>query len=287
MGIKRSRQDSVSSSDHLPSLPTSREQSVDNKILHLDSHQDRPAVMKCSLPPHPPLEFQDYDDYHVHYQQSHLNRCSECHKNFPDDHFLSLHICEVHDSYRAAKAAQGEKTFACLVPTCDRFCSTPQKRRLHCIDKHHFPKDYDFFIVKDGIDQRSSMLRPHRRRSSTVNSTTSTPSRKRGDSVNAAKVDAMQIVNDDEEDSDEDDEEDQEPAQSEDKVKRTPVKLRGRGGFSHPRGGGRGRGGSTSALENPPPESTDPIESLTSRMSSLQFIPHSLYARGRGRGRGI
>jgi Mg-chelatase subunit ChlI len=39
---------------------------------------------------------------------------------------------------------------------------------MHLIDKHAFPKDYDFYVVNDGIDQRSSMLRSgrHRRRSS-------------------------------------------------------------------------------------------------------------------------
>jgi hypothetical protein len=39
---------------------------------------------------------------------------------------------------------------------------------MHLIDKHMFPKDYDFYVVNDGIDQRSSMLRSgrHRRRSS-------------------------------------------------------------------------------------------------------------------------
>lgn len=39
---------------------------------------------------------------------------------------------------------------------------------MHLIDKHLFPKDYDFSVVNDGIDQRSSMLRSgrHRRHSS-------------------------------------------------------------------------------------------------------------------------
>jgi hypothetical protein len=39
---------------------------------------------------------------------------------------------------------------------------------MHLIDKHMFPKDYYFYVVNDGIDQRSSMLKSgrHRRRSS-------------------------------------------------------------------------------------------------------------------------
>jgi len=31
---------------------------------------------------------------------------------------------------------------------------------MHLVDKHHFPKYYDFFVVIDGMDQRQSMLRP-------------------------------------------------------------------------------------------------------------------------------
>jgi hypothetical protein len=39
----------------------------------------------------------------------------------------------------------------------------PGRRRLHCIDKHGFPKEYDFYIVNDGIDKRNSMLRSPRK----------------------------------------------------------------------------------------------------------------------------
>lgn len=55
---------------------------------------------------------------------------------------------------------------------CDRKCSTPHKRRMHLIDKHLFPKDYNFFVTIDGIDNQNSMLqsRRHRRRSSAAHS---------------------------------------------------------------------------------------------------------------------
>ncbi|KAF1952122.1 hypothetical protein CC80DRAFT_479672 [Byssothecium circinans] len=288
MGLKRSRGDSVSSSEG-PLSPISREQSMEAKLVHLDAESarsDRVSVMKCSLPPHQPLEFASFDEYDVHYQKQHLNRCSACHKNFPDEHFLHLHIAENHDSIRAAKQEQGEKTYACFVPDCDRFCSTPHKRRLHCIDKHHFPRNYDFFIVNDGIDRRSSMLRPpHRRRSSTVNSTTSTSGRGRGESV-SGKGEAMDVVKDEEHEEGEGENEEEKDASN-----RAPVKLRGRGGFGHPRGQGRGRGrgrggSATATASEPKSTSDDAMEGLTSSMSALQFIPHSIYSRGRGRGRG-
>jgi hypothetical protein len=59
------------------------------------------------------------------------------------------------------------------------------------IDKHSFPKDYDFFVVNNGIDRRNSMLRPqHRRGGSGVNGSGS--GRPRGES----NTSAMDIVKD-------------------------------------------------------------------------------------------
>ncbi|OJJ48857.1 hypothetical protein ASPZODRAFT_129183 [Penicilliopsis zonata CBS 506.65] len=137
----------------------------------LDTAAAAPDVMWCSLPPHrETLSFTSYEDYEAHYLQFHVNRCADCGKNFPTTHFMNLHIEENHDSLVATRRDRGEKTYACFVEDCDRKCSTPQKRRMHLIDKHMFPKTYNFYIVKDGIDKQSSMLRPapsHRRRIST------------------------------------------------------------------------------------------------------------------------
>ncbi|KAF1947487.1 hypothetical protein EJ02DRAFT_91304 [Clathrospora elynae] len=293
MGVKRSHRDSASSDER--STPYSRETSADIKIVHLDAESAlsiQPAIMKCSLPPHEPLAFTSFEEYDVHCQKMHTNRCSECQKNFPDEHFLHLHIAEYHDPYNAAKREQGEKTYACLVPTCDRLCSTPQKRRLHCIDKHHFPRNYDFIIVKDGIDRRNSMLIPrHQRRSSTFSSTsgiTGVTGRQRGESVASAASEGMEITKDQEGDQGEDGMEEEEDQDGE--PRRYPTRLRGRGGFGHAQGTGRGsgRGNLTATTPSKPAQPTDPIDALTSGMSALQFIPHSVQvARGRGRGRGV
>ncbi|QQK43434.1 Zinc finger, C2H2 [Penicillium digitatum] len=141
-----------------------------NKLI--DSDIDiLPEVMHCSLPPHrETISFTSYEDYEVHYLQSHVNRCSECSKNFPTGHLLNIHIEENHDPLAAARRARGDKTYGCFIEDCERKCSTPQKRRLHLIDKHMFPRSYNFYIVNDGIDAQTSMLRPvnsHRRRIST------------------------------------------------------------------------------------------------------------------------
>ncbi|PTU24725.1 hypothetical protein P175DRAFT_0497844 [Aspergillus ochraceoroseus IBT 24754] len=153
-----------------PSSPeslTSSTQSGRTKI-HLLTPSSNATVMRCSLPPHrETLSFSSYEDYEVHYLQSHVNRCSECGKNFPTDRFLNLHIEENHDPLVASRRERGEKTYGCFIEDCERKCSTPQKRRMHLIDKHMFPKTYNFYIVNDGVDKQTSMLRSmhtHRRR---------------------------------------------------------------------------------------------------------------------------
>ncbi|QSS54494.1 C2H2 zinc finger domain-containing protein [Histoplasma capsulatum var. duboisii H88] len=146
------------------------------KLAHLDDQNGDIEVMRCSLPPHKErVSFSSYEDYEVHYAQEHVNRCLECGKNFPTGHFLTLHIEELHDPIVASRRERGEKTFSCFVEGCNRKCSTSRKRRLHLIDKHQFPRLYNFSIVNTGIDQYNSMLRggmapTHRRRVSVPNS---------------------------------------------------------------------------------------------------------------------
>ncbi|PYH99464.1 hypothetical protein BO71DRAFT_425192 [Aspergillus ellipticus CBS 707.79] len=139
-----------------------------SKIHFRDTAVPETEAMHCSLPPHrETLLFASYEDYEVHYMQAHVNRCSQCNKNFPTDRFLTLHIEENHDALVATRRDRGEKTYGCFIEGCERVCSTPQKRRMHLIDKHLFPKTYNFYIVNDGIDKQTSLLRSpqnHRRR---------------------------------------------------------------------------------------------------------------------------
>ncbi|KAL2013586.1 hypothetical protein VTN00DRAFT_1111 [Thermoascus crustaceus] len=180
---KRIRSDSLSSlSDHSPETPSVSSPASSTppppraKVPQLDTSDSdlTTEVMRCSLPPHKEtFSFPSYEEYEVHYMQAHVNRCSECGKNFPTDLFLNLHIEENHDPLIAARRERGEKTYGCFVEGCERKCSTPQKRRRHLIDKHMFPRTYNFFIVNDGIDKHTSLLRSpnnHRRRVSTPSS---------------------------------------------------------------------------------------------------------------------
>lgn len=117
--------------------------------------------------------------------------------------------------------------------------------------------------------------------------------------MNGANGEAMEVVKDEEDGNEKEVDEKPETTNG----VRSPVKLRGRGGFTHSRGSrgsGRGRGGrhvEASLPSHTTPQfgpqtasqtktTADPIESLTSSMSALQFVPRSVYMRGRGRGRG-
>lgn len=164
---KRSREASISS---LEETPTSTTQSQSYHIEPVGSpakysqtisedHTQTATTMRCLLPPHAPLTFTSYPDYETHYTSTHSNRCSSCRANFPTSHFLNLHIVENHDPIIASQRDRGEKTFACFVEGCEKVCADWKKRRSHLVDKHGFPRNYDFLVVDSGVDGKRSMLR--------------------------------------------------------------------------------------------------------------------------------
>lgn len=157
--MKRSRTPSPSFSSEPPDDPTL---SRLEKYVLVESDASKADVISCNLPPHRLLSFDSYDAYERHYQQNHVNRCLECQSNFPTELFLERHIAENHDPFTAAKHANGEKIFGCFVEDCGKICATWHKRKLHLIDKHGYPKDFDFFVVNDGVDGRTSLLRSGR-----------------------------------------------------------------------------------------------------------------------------
>ncbi|KAH7162638.1 hypothetical protein B0J13DRAFT_15557 [Dactylonectria estremocensis] len=151
-----------------------------------ENDQENAVTMRCFLPPHKePFTFQSYEDYEVHYTKSHTNRCLECRKNFPTEHLLGVHIDECHNPMVLVQREKGEHTYSCFVEGCERKCLTHQKRRMHLIDKHMYPKNFFFGVTKDGIDGRRSLLVEghHRRRSSTT--TQSKESRRRASLLEA------------------------------------------------------------------------------------------------------
>ncbi len=115
MGCKRSREQSDSPPSS-PSLPPNQTTTIGvaeqpSKYAHLDTSTPSPTdSISCALPPHgPAMTFSTYDAYEVHYQQTHANRCADCGRNFPTEHFLGLHIAESHDPLNQARKARGEK----------------------------------------------------------------------------------------------------------------------------------------------------------------------------------
>jgi hypothetical protein len=161
---KRFRAASVSSLGEVASSARSPRETNTDPIEHTAKYsqidlEHQTTSMRCLLPPHKPITFSSYSEYETHYAQIHSNRCSECKANFPTAHFLEVHIAENHDPIIAAQRERGEKTFACFVEGCEKTCSDWKKRRSHLVDKHGFPKNYDFFVVDSGVDGKRSMLR--------------------------------------------------------------------------------------------------------------------------------
>ncbi|EXJ63163.1 hypothetical protein A1O7_03608 [Cladophialophora yegresii CBS 114405] len=200
--VKRSRESSIlsiESDEQSPVTPSSESHPPAKVAAAMVDAPAAKAVMLCSLPPHrDTLDFASIEDFEIHYVKDHSNRCTSCSKNFPTAHFLALHIDENHNPIREALQAKGEKTYGCFVEGCDKKCSTPQKRRLHLIDKHLFPKMYNFRIVDTGVDQSTSMLREDRRRrvSTTADRTASSGTRRRQSQAGKQQISAAVLPDD-------------------------------------------------------------------------------------------
>jgi hypothetical protein len=212
-----------------------------NAVVRSDPHE---PVMQCSLPPHrQALSFDSIDAFEVHYQKDHSNRCSSCSKNFPSSHFLSLHLDESHNPLRAELQAKGEKTYGCFVEDCEKKCSTPQKRRLHLIDKHLFPKSYNFQVISTGIDRSTSMLTEPKTQRRRV-STTGAPA----DHVTRHRRTSSQLLD--------------------------SIPGDNRGNRSGPRD--LTTSASAAAMRASTPDQTNDLDDLTKNMSALRFIPQSV-----------
>ncbi|ATY61159.1 C2H2 type zinc finger domain-containing protein [Cordyceps militaris CM01] len=131
---------------------------LDPAVGQVDTESSSLVRILCSLPPHSEMAFDSYTAYEVHYSSHHTNRCLQCRKNFPSEHLLGVHIEELHDPIVRVRRDQGAHTYSCFVEGCDRKCMTPQKRRMHMIDKHSYPKNFFFAVTRDGIDGRRSLL---------------------------------------------------------------------------------------------------------------------------------
>ncbi|ANZ77519.1 BA75_05217T0 [Komagataella pastoris] len=102
--------------------------------------------------------FTDHSSLNHHLLQYHTYICQSCKKNFPNERFLYLHIQEHHNPFNSIKEERGEKIYQCLLETCDKICSSPQTRRLHMIDKHQYPRDFLYSVIRNGMSKGQTSL---------------------------------------------------------------------------------------------------------------------------------
>ena len=93
--LKRSREGSPPA----PELDLGDNEEQQRKFSRLDPETlsatpQQPAVICVEKPLCRSRPFGSYGEYEAHYAEMHTNRCTECHKNFPSERFLELHIKE-------------------------------------------------------------------------------------------------------------------------------------------------------------------------------------------------
>ncbi|KAF9179102.1 hypothetical protein BGZ51_007251 [Haplosporangium sp. Z 767] len=116
-----------------------------------EKHSHRLASQGCHLGHcHGEQTFSTLAAYEHHYETNHRYICQACGKFFPSEKWLDLHIREVHDILIRIRRERGEKTYQCFVEGCERLCSSQKKREMHLIDKHQYPRRFNFAIVLTG-----------------------------------------------------------------------------------------------------------------------------------------
>ncbi|KAK4050332.1 hypothetical protein OIO90_005125 [Microbotryomycetes sp. JL221] len=89
---------------------------------------------------------------HSNVTRSKQNQETICGKVFPSQRLLELHLREWHDPVATMKQERGEKIYECFEESCgQRRFRTTKTRRLHLIDKHSYPVNYFFGVVKFGV----------------------------------------------------------------------------------------------------------------------------------------
>ncbi|KAF5748717.1 zinc finger protein [Tripterygium wilfordii] len=85
------------------------------------------------------------EDFEDHYNARHTASCSVCSRVYPTSRLLSIHVSEAHDSFFQAKVARGYVMYECLVEGCGSKFKNYKGRQRHLLDKHKFPKSFEFF----------------------------------------------------------------------------------------------------------------------------------------------
>uniref|UniRef100_A0A0D9XSB0 C2H2-type domain-containing protein n=1 Tax=Leersia perrieri TaxID=77586 RepID=A0A0D9XSB0_9ORYZ len=85
------------------------------------------------------------ENFEDHYNTRHTASCSVCWRVYPTSRLLSIHISEAHDSFFQAKVARGFPMYECVVEGCGVKLKSYKSRQQHLVDKHQFPKSFEFF----------------------------------------------------------------------------------------------------------------------------------------------
>lgn len=86
--------------------------SNDNKLFKAQSSFSSAQIITCELPPlcsTTPQHFTSTLQFESHYQKFHIWSCTQCHKVFPSERVLELHITERHDPFAAVRKERGDK----------------------------------------------------------------------------------------------------------------------------------------------------------------------------------
>ncbi|EGW30350.1 uncharacterized protein SPAPADRAFT_143393 [Spathaspora passalidarum NRRL Y-27907] len=108
------------------------------------------VAITCTLPPCDE-KFQNYNEYEHHIITFHDNVCTTCHRNFPNDHYLNLHIDEYHNPFIQISHERGNAVYRCLVANCPDMFVSSSEREQHLIRAHSYPSDFQFDIINTGI----------------------------------------------------------------------------------------------------------------------------------------
>ncbi|KAA1087625.1 hypothetical protein PGT21_034736 [Puccinia graminis f. sp. tritici] len=153
----------------------------------------------CNRPNHKPARFDNPTELEAHHRTHHAFTCSatDCHRIFPSQFFLDLHLNEVHNPILLVqRESRQAKIFRCFEPSCERSFSSPKTRRLHLVDFHGYPQTFFFSLPNQGLNNLYkkfgpgvSLVRPEWK-AATVSSNTSSPD----ESSTADSKDTLQIA---------------------------------------------------------------------------------------------
>ncbi|XP_057437523.1 uncharacterized protein LOC130729708 [Lotus japonicus] len=102
------------------------------------------------------------EDFENHYSARHHSACcSVCSRVYPTSRLLSIHVSEEHDSFFKAKVARGYDVYECLVEGCGLKFKSYTSRKQHLVDKHGFPKSFQFF--KKAAPSKKERLKTQRK----------------------------------------------------------------------------------------------------------------------------